>query len=49
MIMNDNGLPKLYKRLRFRGLDFKRQNNYYIYWDEDYYQYKALDSANEYG
>lgn len=45
MILNDNGSTKAYKRLRFRGLDFKRQNNKYIYWDEDYYQYKALDSG----
>lgn len=45
MILNDNGQAKKYKKLRFRGLDFKRQNNYYIYWDEDYYQYKALDSG----
>lgn len=45
MILNNDGTPKYAHRLRFRGFDFKRQNNYYIYWDEDHYQYRALDSS----
>jgi len=44
MILRNNGTPKFSKRLMYRGLDFKKQNNYYIYFDEQYYQYKALDT-----
>ncbi len=45
LILNDNGTPFFYRKLKYRGFDFKKQNNYYIYWDEQYYQYRALDST----
>jgi hypothetical protein len=44
MILRNDGTPKFSKKLLYRGLDFKRQNNYYIYFDEQYYQYKAMDT-----
>ncbi|MCI0474483.1 MAG: hypothetical protein L0Y76_12950, partial [Ignavibacteria bacterium] len=44
MILRNDGTPKFSRKLTFRGLDFKKQNNYYIYWDEKYYQYKAMDT-----
>ena len=45
MILNNDGTPKFSRKLRFRGFDFKRQNNKYVYWDENHYHYKALDST----
>jgi len=45
LVLNIDGTPKYSHNLMYRGFDFKRQNNYYIYWDEAYYQYKVLDSA----
>jgi hypothetical protein len=45
MILRDDGSPKFSQKLRYRGYDFKKQNDYYIYWDEDKYFYRALDTA----
>ena len=45
MILNDDGSPKFARRLRFRGFDFKRQNDKFVYWDEDHYKYMALDTG----
>lgn len=45
MILNDDGSPKFARKLRFRGFDFKRQNNKFVYWDEDHYKYMALDTG----
>jgi len=45
LIMRDDGTARYSQKLRYRGYDFKKQNNYYIYWDEDKYFYRALDTA----
>ncbi|MCX6157304.1 MAG: aryl-sulfate sulfotransferase [Ignavibacteriae bacterium] len=45
LILNNDGTTKYAHNLKYRGLDFKRQNNYYLYWDEEYYHYRALDSG----
>jgi hypothetical protein len=46
MILRNNGTPKFSRRLKYRGFDFKKQNNYYLYFDEQYGYYRALDTAN---
>jgi hypothetical protein len=45
MVLENNGTPKFTRKLRYRGYDFKKQNNYYIYWDEAFNHYKAIDST----
>jgi hypothetical protein len=45
MILSNEGTPRFSQKLKYRGYDFKKQNNYYIYWDEEKYNYRALDTA----
>lgn len=45
LVIDNNGTVRFSKRLAIRAYDFKRQNDYYVYYDESFHKYLALDST----